>query len=329
MNPERRAEIEAFAAGGGRDMRALTETLAALAEAERERDTVRTDTHDALAAAEARSEAAERAMRLLEGLTPGGSEYFNNPQRCATWVEDRLRNAQRMTVDAVARRKDAEQDNARLRAELETANALADQRMRHRSEQLRLNRSLRQQLAAAEARAEAAERERDAWKADSESLSARLRSVRESNERLSEKLAGAERDTETLISERDSLRAELASARAVLLLAEKNCRSHFVADGEGVSICRICDQPDDHTRTSIDHAPDCPFAALAATPARPGVQLGADSEVVAPESGSDGPISSGQLDMSEPEPWCTVDRHIVLPSGEACQCGENRTERML
>lgn len=32
---------------------------------------------------------------------------------------------------------------------------------------------------------------------------------------------------------------------------------------------------------------------------------------------------------TEPEPWCTVDRHIVLPSGEACVCGENRMELML
>ena len=28
------------------------------------------------------------------------------------------------------------------------------------------------------------------------------------------------------------------------------------------------------------------------------------------------------------EPWCTEDRHIVLPNG-MCECGENRTERLL
>lgn len=49
-----------------------------------------------------------KAMRLLESLTPGGSEFFNNPERCAKWIADRLTNAQRLTVDAVARRKEAE-----------------------------------------------------------------------------------------------------------------------------------------------------------------------------------------------------------------------------
>lgn len=146
----------------------------------------------------------------------------------------------------------------------------------------------------------------------------------------------AERDGQRLLTlnaavagENARLRAELARTLAAQRMAEENSRSHFVADGEGVSICRICDQPDDHTRTVIDHTPDCPFAALAATHENPGVQHAADSEEVAPESGSDGSMSSGQLDTSDSEPWCTVDSHIVLPSGEACICGENRMELML
>lgn len=39
------------------------------------------------------------------------------------------------------------------------------------------------------------------------------------------------------------------------------------------------------------------------------------------------------LAASQPAPaaeeWCTEDRHIVLPSGEACVCGENVTEQLL
>lgn len=46
-------------------------------------------------------------------------------------------------------------------------------------------------------------------------------------------------------------------------------------------------------------------------------QGGGGGEEVAPASATDD------------EPWCTVDRHIVLPSGEACVCGENRMELML
>ena len=39
------------------------------------------------------------------------------------------------------------------------------------------------------------------------------------------------------------------------------------------------------------------------------------------------------LGASHPAPaaeeWCTEDRHILLPSGEACVCGENVTEQLL
>ena len=45
------------------------------------------DLLDALQAAEQRAEAAER---LLERLTPGGSEFHDNPTMCAQWVTDRL-----------------------------------------------------------------------------------------------------------------------------------------------------------------------------------------------------------------------------------------------
>ncbi len=37
-------------------------------------------------------------MRVLEGLTPGGSEYHNDPERCAAYVRDRLNQQHRLIV---------------------------------------------------------------------------------------------------------------------------------------------------------------------------------------------------------------------------------------
>src|ERR1017187_3742365 len=36
------------------------------------------------------SKALKNTQRLLEGLTPGGSEFFNDPERCAAFVRERL-----------------------------------------------------------------------------------------------------------------------------------------------------------------------------------------------------------------------------------------------
>ena len=137
---------------------------------------------------------------------------------------------------------------------------------------------------AAEARAEQAERENKRLRIPDNDKGS-IRTLIAENTSLRERLATVERERDEARKDWDDamgywkasvehyapevkrLTAELASVRAALTLAERNSRSHFVADGEGVSICRICDQPDDQTRTTIDHAPDCPFAALAATPA--------------------------------------------------------------
>ena len=64
----------------------------------------------------------QRAMRLLENLTPGGSEYFEDPERCAQWVETRLSEAHRITVKAVIDRNEAQ---TQLAAETARADALA------------------------------------------------------------------------------------------------------------------------------------------------------------------------------------------------------------
>jgi hypothetical protein len=40
-------------------------------------------------------------------------------------------------------------------------------------------------------------------------------------------------------------------------------------------------------------------------------------------------VAQAPAAATDDEPWCAEDRHIVLPSGEACVCGENRMELML
>lgn len=52
-------------------------------------------------------------MRILESLTPGGSEFHNSPKNCAEWVRGRLG-----TLSKVAGERN------RLRAELETEREL-------------------------------------------------------------------------------------------------------------------------------------------------------------------------------------------------------------
>ena len=58
-----------------------------------------------LAAMTARAEAAER---LLENLTPGGSEFHANPTRCVEWVRERLQGV----AAQVEKRKAAEEQLA-------------------------------------------------------------------------------------------------------------------------------------------------------------------------------------------------------------------------
>jgi hypothetical protein len=59
---------------------------------------------------------AERdaAYRLLEGLTPGGSEFYDSPQNCAEWAMDRMRNV----MEQVKARKAAETERDELAGQL-------------------------------------------------------------------------------------------------------------------------------------------------------------------------------------------------------------------
>jgi hypothetical protein len=44
------------------------------------------------------------AQRYLEDLTPGGSEYFNNPKRCYEWAYGRIEGAHQIALDAALER---------------------------------------------------------------------------------------------------------------------------------------------------------------------------------------------------------------------------------
>lgn len=74
-----------------------------------------TDEGDLLDASLARAEAAEASrtelMRLLESLTPGGSEFHNDPKTCAEWIQSRGDFAKQQII----KRREAEAENARLR----------------------------------------------------------------------------------------------------------------------------------------------------------------------------------------------------------------------
>jgi hypothetical protein len=56
-------------------------------------------------------ERASRSEALLYGFTPGGSEYVNDPHRCALHIKERLSGV----VEQVKRRKKAEIENKELR----------------------------------------------------------------------------------------------------------------------------------------------------------------------------------------------------------------------
>jgi len=36
---------------------------------------------------------AHELMKMIEKLTPGGSEFYNNPERCINWANDRMSSA--------------------------------------------------------------------------------------------------------------------------------------------------------------------------------------------------------------------------------------------
>lgn len=67
------------------------------------------------------------ALRLLHDLTPGGSEYFDNPRRCYEWVQNTLTANLRITVEKSA---EANRLRTELQAEREAAARLVTENAR-------------------------------------------------------------------------------------------------------------------------------------------------------------------------------------------------------
>lgn len=42
-----------------------------------------------------------QARKVLESLTPGGSEFHNNPEMCESYIRERLRNGHKAMKDRV------------------------------------------------------------------------------------------------------------------------------------------------------------------------------------------------------------------------------------
>lgn len=70
---------------------------------------------------------ALRAEKLLHDLTPGGSEYYADPFRCAAWADEHMSKQHQLLVDAVvAKRKLEERDRAWADIVGQAVDALAD-----------------------------------------------------------------------------------------------------------------------------------------------------------------------------------------------------------
>jgi hypothetical protein len=64
------------------------------------------------------------AQRYLEDLTPGGSEYFDNPKRCYETVVTRLESAHRIALNAALERNRQHERADALQAEVERLRAV-------------------------------------------------------------------------------------------------------------------------------------------------------------------------------------------------------------
>lgn len=57
----------------------------------------------------------DEAIKLLHDLTPGGSEFYANPQRCFNWAQEHIRDLTTRVVTAIGQRKEAETERDALR----------------------------------------------------------------------------------------------------------------------------------------------------------------------------------------------------------------------
>lgn len=68
----------------------------------------------------------DEAYKLLHDLTPMGSEYVNNPKRCARWIEEQITWRHGNLVETHDRLNKAEAEVERLRAVVAAARRLVD-----------------------------------------------------------------------------------------------------------------------------------------------------------------------------------------------------------
>lgn len=112
-----RALLERAECGAGamseeaqRIIRRLDHLEGLVEQAKREDAELRVQLAAAHAACEADEQERDTLMRLLESLTPGGSEFYANPKNCAAWVTDQQSSSTRVAVEAVIARRAAEQE---------------------------------------------------------------------------------------------------------------------------------------------------------------------------------------------------------------------------
>lgn len=63
------------------------------------------------------------AARLLVELTPGGSEFANNPENCAAWVRERWRSQHTIILNKSARIQRLTEERDTARAQVATLRA--------------------------------------------------------------------------------------------------------------------------------------------------------------------------------------------------------------
>lgn len=132
-------------------------------------------------------------------------------------------------------------------------------------------------------------------------------------------LAASEARAAALEAERDQYRAVVAAADDLARVLDQEVMPRYMemidAFGLGDSVV------DPMSRQALDAYRDA-RAALAGQPAAPAI--------VCPDCLQSAPTAAEIVHGDGCEAaWCTEAHHIVLPSGEACVCGDNQTELLL
>ncbi len=76
-----------------------------------------------LAETRAQSAEIERLHRLLESLTPGGSEFHDSPNACIEWVKSQTEALTHVAKQGIINDREKNAEIERLRAELESTNS--------------------------------------------------------------------------------------------------------------------------------------------------------------------------------------------------------------